>query len=59
MENINVWKIGFGVFAALIWFGLIGPWMVSADNDLPVVGWILLTVTGIVYAFHILKGKLK
>ena len=41
------------------WFGLIGPAMISADEDALVIGWILLTTAGAVYAFHKIIRSLK
>lgn len=56
---MKTFKYGALFIFLCLWFGLIGPWMVSANNDIPVIGWTLLTIAGIIYAFHIIKGKFK
>lgn len=47
-----IYKVGALIVAGMIWFGLIGPWMISADSDYPVIGWILVTIAGFLYAFN-------
>jgi len=45
----------------ILWFGFVGPWMVSAPDDILVGGWFLSTailgIFGIKFVINKLKGK--
>lgn len=52
-----IFKITLALVFLAAWFGLIGPWMVSAESDIPVLLWILLTVTGCAFIINKLWRK--
>ena len=55
-----VYKIGGTILLLILWFGFIGPWAVSSDNDIPVIGWILTTAFGgMVLISQFIKRKPK
>lgn len=47
---MNSYKVLIIIIGLLFWFGVAGPFMVSSDSDLLVIGWILLTLAGVAFA---------